>query len=409
MHKIVWRTERRKIKDLIPLKGNPRKATEKQVKGMDESLGKFNVAIPLVINRDNTIIGGHFIRKRLEANGTDEVDVRVPDRLLTTEEDRELNLRLNKAGGSWDYELLKVVDEELLIDVGFDPRELDDIKDLEPGLVDVNELPLVSMEAKAHLGEIYQMGEHRLMCGDSTNPDQIKKLLNGEKLSMVFTDPPYNVNYSGTGAKTGNTIKNDNLSEADFSGFIGKVFSNLKDSMVPGAVYYICSGWSSYPVFHRALQQNGFYRSGVIIWVKDNASLGWNDFRYKHEWILVGKSKLKESNAVSILYGWKDGPHLFRDTRDEYDVWEVPRKHSGLYEHPTEKPVWLVEKALANSSERYSTVGDLFCGSGSTLIACQRLKRKALLMELDPKYVDVAIERWERFTGLKAKRLCRGS
>lgn len=175
--------------------------------------------------------------------------------------------------------------------------------------------------------------------------------------------------------------------------------------MKPGGVFYICSGWSSYPAFNTALIENGLYRAGVIIWVKNNASYGWNDFRYKHEWIIVGKKKREKVKAVSILYGWKKGSHYFRDTRDEYDVWEVPRKHSANYSHPTEKPIWLIEKALANSSERFSNILDICGGSGSTLIACERLSRKAYVMENDPHYVDVIIKRWEKYTGKKATKL----
>jgi DNA modification methylase len=219
---------------------------------------------------------------------------------------------------------------------------------------------------------------------------------------MLFSDPPYNVDYAGTGENTSEGIANDNLSKEDFDKFINQSFANIYEALKVGAVFYVCSGWSSYPTFNEKLIENGFYRAGVIIWVKNNAAMGWNDFRYKHEWILVGKKKEYRVKAVSILYGWKKGSHYFRDTRDEYDVWEVPREHSKEYKHPTQKPVWLIEKALANSSERGGIVLDPFGGSGSTLIACERLKRKAFLMEYDPKYVDVIIERWEKFTNRKA-------
>jgi DNA modification methylase len=222
---------------------------------------------------------------------------------------------------------------------------------------------------------------------------------------MLFTDPPYNVDYAGKGKDTSEGIKNDNLSEEEFGIFINKAFENMFEIMREGAVFYICSGWSSYPEFNKQLIAAGFYRAGVIIWVKNNASYGWNDYRYKHEWILVGKRKAVRIKAVSILYGWKRGTHFFRDTRDEYDVWEVPREHAGNYKHPTQKPVWLVEKALANSSERGWIVADLFGGAGCTLIACERLKRRAFVMEYDPKYVDVIIKRWEEYTGEKAECL----
>ncbi len=243
------------------------------------------------------------------------------------------------------------------------------------------------------------------MCGDSTDRHHIATLFGEEKMEMVFTDPPYNVNYSGRGENTSNVIENDNLTVEIFQKFISKVFENMYAIMAPGAVYYICSGWSLFATFDTELIAQGFYRAGVIIWKKDVASMGWNDFRYKHEWILVGKKKETRIKAVPILYGWKDGSHFFRDTRDEVDVWEVPRKSAVDYKHPTEKPVWLIEKALANSSQRHGNVADLFGGSGSTLIACQRLNRKCFTMEYDPKYIDVIIARWERFTGQRAQKV----
>ena len=126
----------------------------------------------------------------------------------------------------------------------------------------------------------------------------------------------------------------------------------MNKALQEGAVYYICSGWTSYPVFNQVLVDQGFYRAGVIIWVKNNAAMGWNDFRYKHEWIAVGKAKAKRVKATSMMYGWKEGPHYFRDTRAEYDVWEVPRAHSATMVHPTQKPVWLVSKALKNGWEK---------------------------------------------------------
>lgn len=159
----------------------------------------------------------------------------------------------------------------------------------------------------------------------------------------------------------------------------------------------MCSGWSSYPSFYKCIQKAGLYFSGVIIWVKDNASYGWNDYRYKHEWIGKGK-KVVKSKAVSVLYGWKEGTHYFRDTRDEYDVWDMPRKASSKYVHPTEKPEWIIMKAVKNSSLVNDIVADLFGGSGSTLMACQKTGRISYSMELDAKYCQVILERWSRYT-----------
>lgn len=392
----------------MPAPYNPRKATEKERQDLTQSLERFDLADPLVINRNNRLIGGHFRLNVLKERNIEEVDCRIPSRELTEAEERELNLRLNKNQGSFDLDALSNFDEEMLLDVGFSAQELDNIFDLEIGKTDPNAIPELPKEPKAKLGHIYRLGEHRLMCGDSTNSEHVAALVRDSQgipapIHMVFTDPPYNVNYKGKGENTSDGIENDHMDPELFQEFVGKVFENMWKVMDPGAVFYICSGWSSYPTFNESLVKTGFYRAGVIIWKKDNASYGWNDYRYKHEWIAVGRKQAERVKAVSMIYGWKKGTHFFRSTRDEYDVWEVPRKHAGNYVHPTEKPVWLIEKALANSSVRHQNVLDLFGGSGSTLIACERLKRHAFLMEFDPKYVDVIITRWELFTGQKAE------
>ena len=396
---------------LIPSEYNPRLANDKEYRDLVESIEKFGCVEPLIVNcapeRMNIVIGGHFRLKVCQDLRIPEIDVRytnIPD----LDSERELNLRLNKNLGRFDLEKLANFEEEMLMKAGWEPKELDMIFDLadeeedpdRPEEVNTKEPPI------AKLGDIYMLGDlHRLMCGDSTDPAQVKALMDGEQADMVFMDPPYNVNYHGIGKNTSEGIKNDNLSEDDFQAFISLAFTNTYEAMRPGAVYYICSGWTSYPLFDRQLRQEGFNRSGVIIWVKESAGLGQNDYRYQHEWIVVGKRKEQRVKGVNMLYGWKDGAHYFRDTRAETDVWEVPRKDKTRYIHPTEKPVWLVERAVMNSTTRYQAVLDLFAGSGSTVMACERLKRKCNAMEFDPKYVDAIISRWEHFTKLKAVKV----
>lgn len=407
---ITWTTKKRRLDQLEPAPYNPRQASEKEKHDLMQSIERFDLADPLVINRNNRIIGGHFRYAILKEKGPLdlEVDVRVPDRLLSEAEERELNLRLNKNSGSWDWDALANFDEEMLIDVGFDAPQLDTVFGLTDGKTAPDDAPELPQETPIKPGDIFKLGDHRLMCGDSTSEADLCALLSpdGQRIpaDMVFTDPPYNVDYKGKGSETSQGIKNDNLPEAQFNDFIAHLFENMYTFMREGAVFYVCSGWSSYPVFNANLIQSGFYRAGVIIWVKNNASYGWNDYRYKHEWILVGKRKAERIKGVSILYGWKKGAHFFRDTRDEYDIWEVPREHSGVYKHPTQKPVYLIEKALANSSERGWNILDICAGSGSTLIACERLKRRCFAMEYDPKYCQVIIDRWESHTGLKAEK-----
>lgn len=405
---LVWSNAKRKVNDLIPFEGNPRFLTEKQAVDLEKSLRRFNYVEPAAINLNGKIVAGHQRLKILQllGRGEEEVDVRIPNRLLTEDEELEYLLRSNKNTGEWDPDALANFNEELLMEVGFTPAQLDNIFELEIGKDD-DAIPEVrkSDPPKAERGRIYSLGAHRLMCGDSTSPEDLAKLMGSQKADLLFTDPPYNVNYAGKGKNTSEGIANDDLTKEEFDAFIDKTFRNVFEFMRDGAVFYICSGWSSYPTFNEKLIGAGFYRAGVIILVKNNASYGWNDYRYKHEWILVGKKKQERIKGVSILYGWKEGGHYFRDTRDEYDVWEVPRAHSAKYVHPTQKPVWLVSKAIANSSSRGEAVLDLFAGSGSTLISCERLKRRAYLMEYDPHYVDVIIERYCNMTGANKEEI----
>lgn len=393
------------IGDLKLCEYNPRALTEDEYRQIHESIERHGMLQPLIVNksaaRKNIVIGGNQRLMVMREMGYETVPIVYVD-YSNLDIEKELSLRLNKNQGHFDFDALANFHEEMLINVGFTPTELDDIFEVEPDSPKKDNAPNPPAEAKSKQGDIYLLGDHRLMCGDSANRDQVAILMDGHKAEIVFTDPPYNVNYSGTGEKTSETIEGDNLSPEDFQHFIDLVFQAMRLSMKDGAVYYVCSGWSSYPVFHVELLKNDFHRAGVIIWVKNNASMGWNDFRYKHEWVLHGKKEARKTKAVSMMYGWKKGTHYFRDSRQEYDVWEVPRKESAEYLHPTEKPVWLIEKALANSSHRGEIMLDLFGGSGSSVIACERMKRKCFVMEHDPKYVDVIVQRWETYTGQQA-------
>jgi DNA modification methylase len=390
------------VDSLTPAKYNPRKIQPQDFAQIKRSLEEFGFVQPLVVNkatgREGIIIGGHQRFQAAKEIGMKEVPVYYVD-IPEEEKEKELNIRLNRNQGEFDNEILKTFQEDMLLDIGFKPVELDDIYGArEVSDIEEDEIPEEPEIPRAKPGYIYTLGNHRLMCGDSTSPHDVRALIGEDQVDMVFTDPPYNVNYAGKGKHTSNVIANDDLSESDFDLFIYKVFENMHAVMKDGAVFYVCSGWSSYPVFNFNLIKNGFYRAGVIIWVKNQAPLGWQDYRYKHEWILVGKKKPARVKAVSILYGWKKGSHFFRDTRDEYDVWEVPKKKTKEYRHPTEKPVWLVEKAIANSTQRGALVADFFGGGGSTLVACERLSRKGYALEFDPKYVDVIIKRMCRIT-----------
>ena len=359
-----WKTEKRKVSELKPFPGNPRQANEKEVRDLDKSLEKFNVADPLIINTDNTVIGGNFRLSRLNEKGVKEVDVRVPDKKLTRKEAEELNLRLNKNQGEWDKDLLANFDEALLKGVGWDSEELDQIFDLglEEDDFNVEEEYEKIKEPKAKYGDIYQLGKHRLMCGDATKREDVEKLMNGEKADMVFTDPPYGLGgYAGRSGKF-EKMKGDDEDVRKFYNCIPKTRER-----------YVCG---NYKVL-RFLEERP---RDVIIWVKNNIGMG-KGYRGQYEMI--------------FYYGNFKG--------SDSDVWIIDKAVN--YQHPTQKPVALVERAIKNSSKRNGIVLDLFGGSGSTLIAAEQLNRKCYMMELDPKYVDVIIARWEKFTNKKAKKL----
>lgn len=416
---IVWRTEKRKISELEPAPYNPRELTEKQAQDLSLSLERFNLADPIVINTNNRIIGGHqrinILKAKVGNNGF-EVDVRVPSRKLTDHEEKELNLRLNKNLGQWDFDALANFDEDLLKDVGFDSKELDRIFQLEDKPED-DEIPPERAETGVVLGDLYQLGEHRLLCGDSVKKEDVERLMAGEKANMVFTDPPYNIDYSGRGKETSNKIENDNLLKEDFVKFLTFAFENYASVLRGGGVLYCCYASRTHREFEDALNIAGFEVKNQIIWVKLVASMGWGDYRWKHEPIFYCHRK----NEKTEFYGdrkeyttWEEEKNdeellkfikslIRKEENGNSTVWRFHRDSN--YKHPTQKPVVLVEKALINSSEREGIIIDFFGGSGTTLIACEKLNRKCRMMEIDPVYCQVIIDRWEKFTGKKAEKI----
>ena len=389
---------------------NPRTIDEKEMAALKRSIQELGFVENIVANkhegRENIIIGGHQRWRAATELGIEKVPVFFVD--LDTEKEKILNLALNRISGEWDESKLGEIiyglkENDMIRASGFGEDEISKIIDglmLEPDKED-DETPELE-EPSSKLGEIYQLGKHRLICGDCTDPSVWEKLLEGEKVDLVFTDPPYNVNYHSRGgnlnSKGNESIQNDNLTAEQFDHLINGAFKNMFDSAKNGASFYICSGWSSYPQFLQTMIQHGFVHSGVIIWVKNTASMGFNDYRYKHEWIAKAKKDESKVKAGGIVYGWKDGAsHKFFGERNEFDVWEMPRKSTINYLHPTEKPDWLAMRAMRNSTRINQTVADPFGGSGSTMIAAEKAGRRAFLIELDPKFCDVIRQRWAEY------------
>lgn len=283
----------------------------------------------------------------------------------------------------WDtamltLELTDLQDADFDLDLlGFDPKELSKL--LEPeqveGLTDEDAVPDVPEEPKTKLGDIYQLGNHRLMCGDSTSIDAVERLMDGQKADMVFSDPPYGVDYEG--------INND--SRSGLEELLRGAFGNYLATSKSGAACYVFHSDRCADIFHAVFREY-FHFSSMIIWAKNSLTLSRTDYQSQHE---------------PCLYGWmKDGKHTFYGDRKQVSIWKFDKER--FEGHTTPKPVALIERALQNSSKGGDTISDFFGGSGSTMIACEKLGRQARLMELDPKYCDVIVKRWEDFTGKKA-------
>lgn len=404
------------IKSLKQAEYNPRKMSDKEVKDLTESIRKFGLVEPIVVNkhkgRENVVVGGHQRLKIAISEGFKEMPVVYVD--LNERSERELNLRLNKNLGQWDWDMLANFEQEELLNVGFDNQEIEKMIGYDPDEKD-DEVPEVPQEPKAKLGDIYQLGRHRIMCGDSTKKEDVERLMNGQKANMVFTDPPYNVNYSGRGKETNNTIENDNLEEEEFRIFLRKVFENYKDNCKENTPLYCCYASKTHREFEDELNKNNWEVINQIIWVKLVASMGWGDYRWKHEPIFYCRQKgsslefygdrreytewKEEKNNEQLLIMLKS--MIKKEEDGNSTVWRFHRDSN--YKHPTQKPIDLITKAIKNSSQQENIVLDLFLGSGSTLIACEKTNRICYGMELEPKYIDVIIKRYEDYTGKKAE------
>lgn len=385
MEKLAWHSEKRKLSELNPAEYNPRQWTEKETKDLTTSLEKFNLADPVIINKDNTIISGHFRYRILKSkNGNSEIDVRVPDRLLSKDEERELNIRLNKNLGEWNLDLLSNFSEDLLKDVGFESTELDKIFQLEPSEKD-DIIPEIK-KTNIKLGDLFQLGNHRLLCGDATKKENVEKLMVGEKADMIFTDPPYGVNYEGGSSNKKKRKDNyfDKFSEKEYQNLIKNAFLNSIDYIQNTASYYIWFGDEKIYSFIIGCREAGLKEKYCIIWRKLNPHYGALGRQYKiqHEPCLYAHKK----NFAPKWYG---------DSK-QGTIWEVEQsKKNDL--HPTMKPVILSEWAIKNSSKRNDIILDIFGGSGSTMVASHKLGRRCYMCEIEPSYCDVIIRRMLKF------------
>ena len=412
------------LNELIPYDNNPRNNDE-AVDYVAESIKEFGFKVPIIIDKNNVIVAGHTRYKASKKLGINEVPCLVADD-LTEEQVKAFRLADNRVGeiATWDFDKLEI--ELATLDnmelFGFDDVFTDGEREDVTAAVETEEdnynveLP---EEPKAKLGNVYQLGEHRLMCGDATSENDLNVLCGDKEVDLVLTDPPYNVNYEGG---TGLTIANDNLPDEKFKAFLTDAFKNMNKHLKPGGAFYIWHADSEGYNFREACKKADWKVRQCLVWVKSSIVLGRQDYQWKHE---------------PCLYGWKDGAsHSWYGDRKQrteisaFDIFELryktreellefieeqwcdtedcettvicedkPNKNG---EHPTMKPIKLLTRQIVNSSKEHDIVLDVFGGSGSTLMTCEQLNRTCYTMELDPKYVDVIINRWEQYTGKKA-------
>ena len=380
------------IKDLTPDPENARQHDDKNLKAIQASLKQFGQRKPIVITEAGVIVAGNGTVEAAKRLGWTEIAaVEVPGD-WTPEQTKAFALADNKTAelAKWDVkvlnaQLLEFVESEFDIEaLGFELPQVLELQGNEEG-----ELPPPPAEAKTKLGDIWELGEHRLICGDGTSVDTYKNLLGEELVDMVWTDPPYGVSYVG-GTEDHLTIENDNLKTDELESFLRDAFTAIFSFTKAGACWYVAApSGNNFQSFSIPLSELEVWRH-TLVWVKDTLVMGRADYHYRHE---------------SIFYGWTPGAaHQTPPDRKQDSVWEIARPKVNK-EHPTMKPIELITRSINNSSRMKDLVLDGFGGSGSTLIACEQTKRRARLVELDPKYCDVIINRWENLTGQKARLL----
>lgn len=423
--KITWSPATRKLGDLIKNGYNPRKLSENERRDLEKSVKEFGTVVPIVLNvgsRANTIIGGEQRVKVYADLGIEDVECMVPSRELTLDEERELNLRLNKNTGSWNEELLKEFDMSVLLDVGFGDEELQNLFD-DVDVVDddfnVEKALKETVTPKVKVGEIWELGKHRLLVGDSTDKEAVTRLMSGDLADIVYCDPPYNIglDYSkGVGNKEkyqgSYTGKDDSKKDSDYMDFLDKSMEVVKSvSKKDAHLFYWCD--SSYIGMVQALYaKHKVNAKRVCLWLKNNQNpthkIAFNKVYEPCVYGTIGKPYLNTgmNNANEILnQEVTTGNQVHDEIFDMIDIWIEKRDNAKDYRHPTQKPVTLNEKPFKRCSAPLHIIFSGFAGSGSDLIAAEELNRVWRGVEKDPIFATIVIDRWEKFTNLKAKKI----
>ena len=388
------KVEQRNIEALIPYVNNSRTHSDEQVAQIAASVREFGWTNPILVDGQNGIIAGHGRLAAARKLGLTEVPVIVLD-YLSEAQKKALVIADNKlaSNAGWDDEMLRLELgdlQEMGFDAtiaGFTTEELDallNVTEVTDGLTDEDDVPEAPKEPTTRSGDVWILGKHRLMCGDSTSIDDMQKLTDNQLVDMWLTDPPYNVAYEGG---TGLTIQNDDMGDDQFRQFLRDAYVAADTVLKPGAVFYIWHADSEGYNFRGAAKDAGWKVRQCLIWKKSSLVMGRQDYHWKHE---------------PCLYGWKEGAgHLWAADRKQTTILEFD-KPSRNGEHPTMKPVGLFEYQMLNNTKGGDIVLDSFGGSGTTMIAAEKNGRRGYLMELDPKYCDVIVKRWQEFTGKAA-------
>ncbi len=398
------------ISNISPHPKNPRitlNSKDPEYQQIKKSYKVYGNVQPLVWNkRSGYLVSGHQRLAILVAEGIQEIEVVVVD--LDPQQEQNLMVSLNKITGRWDNEKLSAMLEEFTkipdFDcelLGFTMPEISQLldvfhKDRDDDDFDFNAAVESIAEPITQKGDLIELGVHKILCGDSSSLDDIKLLMAGEKVSLVHTDPPYNVNYYGGNRPVPNgrpkksrdweRIYFDNLNQEEYEAWLKKILSNIEPFLKEGAPFYIWNGHKQFGPMHGMLEGLGYHIACVITWAKPNFAISYADYNQQTEF---------------CLYGWKkeNGAHIWYGPTNESTLWEIKRDATKNYVHPTQKPIALAQRAIKNSSERMDIVLDLFLGSGSTLIAAESLSRKCFGLEIDPKYCDAIVKRYIAFVG----------
>ncbi len=410
--------------ELKPAEYNPRTWDSSAADKLTESIKRFGLVDPLIVNnapnRKNILVGGHFryeIAKKLGIKKIPVVYVNIPD----IDKEKELNLRLNRNTGDWDYDLLKSFDIDLLLDIGFDEADLSAIWDenlsIEDDEFNTQEELLKIKEIKTKQGCIYTLGAHILGCGDATDTYFVDRLVGSVQIDMVYLDPPYNISldYSsgiGTKGKYGGHLTKDNKSETEYKDFLAKSIQNTLRKVKKDAHVFCYCDERYIGLLQQIYKQIGIDFKRVCLWIKNNQNVtpqvAFNKAYEACVYGTIGNPYLTGglTNLTEVLNKEVEtGNRIIDDIYDLFNIWLARRLPAQNYNHPTEKPPTLHEKPLKRCTKVGDTILDLFGGSGSTLIACEQLKRKCFIAEIEPIFCDLIINRYKKLTRGEAVRV----